>query len=178
MTRNNTSPSAASDTYLDVTFSINGRQTSTRIRPSLLLIDLIRDELGLTGTKPGCFEGECGACTVLLDGDAVNSCIYLAANIDGRELTTIEGLSGDSDESSLDPVQRAVIEHGAVQCGFCTSGMVIAIKSFKTQCDRDRVVPDREAIKQGLAGNLCRCTGYSRIIDAVESLFEDATKAK
>ncbi len=172
MSRNNSSPSAASDSYLDITFTINGRQASKRIQPSLLLIDLIRDELRLTGTKPGCFEGECGACAVLVDGDAVNSCIYLAANIDGRGLTTIEGLSGDS-ESSLDPVQRAVIEHGAVQCGFCTPGMIMSIKSFKTQCDRDRVVPNREAIKQGLAGNLCRCTGYSRIIDAVESLFGD-----
>jgi carbon-monoxide dehydrogenase small subunit len=139
-----------------------------------LLIDLIREDLGLKGTKPGCRDGQCGACTVLVDGVAVNSCLYLAANIDGKELTTVEGLSGDAEDPRLDSVQRAIVEFGAVQCGFCTSGMIMAIESFKRQCDADHVVPDRESIKKSLDGNLCRCTGYHKIIDAVESLFRDA----
>ena len=173
MTKDNSSAFAATDNHQTIAFVINGREITARIRPSLLLLDLIREELGLKGTKPGWFEGECGACTVLVDGDAVNSCIYLAANIDGRELTTIEGLSGNAHDSPLDPVQRAMIEYGAVQCGFCTSGVVMSIKSYKKQCEDDHVVPDRENIKENLAGNLCRCTGYCKIINAVESLFRD-----
>lgn len=140
----------------------------------MLLIDLIRNELGLKGTKPGCLEGECGACTVLVDGVAVNSCLYLALNIDGREVTTVEGLSLDRVDASLDPVQVAILESGAVQCGFCTPGMVMTIKSFQKQCEMNQVVPNRDEIKKALEGNLCRCTGYVKIVDAVESLFGDS----
>ncbi len=156
---------------INIEFTINGTQVRKEIRPSLLLIDLIRAELSLKGTKPGCLEGECGACTVLIDGCAVNSCLYLAINIHGKEVTTVEGLSNHNGETSYDPVQEAIIKHGAVQCGFCTPGMVMSIKSFQKQCEKNQVIPDREEIKKSLEGNLCRCTGYTKIIDAVESLF-------
>ncbi len=154
---------------INIEFQINGRKVLQEIQPSLLLIDLIRDELGMNGTKPGCLEGECGACTVLIDGAAVNSCLYLAINVDGKKVTTIEGLL---QAGKLDPVQEAMIKHGAVQCGFCTSGMVMTIKDFKKQCDAKMIVPNREMIKKNIEGNLCRCTGYHKILDAVESLFE------
>ena len=154
-----------------ISFTINGRPTEMTIPPSMLLIDLIRDKLGLKGTKPGCGEGECGACTVLVNGDPVNSCLYLAVNIDGKELTTIEGLSQGA---SLDPVQDAMIQHGAIQCGFCTPGMVMTIKAFQTECQKNKIIPDGNTIKKALAGNLCRCTGYTKIVEAVESLFRQA----
>ena len=151
-----------------ITFTINGKPTEMTIPPSMLLIDLIRDKLGLKGTKPGCGEGECGACTVLVNGEPVNSCLYLAVNIDNKELTTIEGLSKGA---ILDPVQDAMIQYGAIQCGFCTPGMVMIIKAFQKECQQKNLIPDRETIKHALAGNLCRCTGYTKIIEAVESLF-------
>lgn len=158
-----------SNSLQEIKFNINGIETRKTINPSLLLIDLIRDHLDLSGTKPGCLEGECGACTVLIDGKGVNSCLYLAINIDGKEVTTIEGLS--TANQTLDPVQEAMITYGAVQCGFCTPGMVMAIKSFHDQCTVEQITPDREAIKKAIEGNLCRCTGYVKIVDAVESLF-------
>jgi len=157
-----------------IKFTINGSKMERTIPSSMLLIDLIREELGLKGTKPGCLEGECGACTVLVDGVAVNSCLYLAVNIDGKEVTTIEGLSGDNQDALLDPVQEAMIQYGAVQCGFCTPGMVMSIKSFQKQCEMNHVIPDREEIKKAIEGNLCRCTGYVKIIEAVESLFKNS----
>lgn len=156
---------------IDIEFVINCKKVKKKIKPSLLLIDLLRDELSLKGTKPGCLEGECGACTVLIDGNAVNSCLYLAVNIDGKEITTVEGLGIDSNQ--LDKVQQSMIKHGAVQCGFCTSGIVLSMKSFHEQCKSEQLSPSREAIKKSLEGNLCRCTGYVKIIDAVEALFEN-----
>lgn len=155
-----------------IEFKINGRRTRKSIPSSLLLIDLIREELSLKGTKPGCLEGECGACTVLVEGHAVNSCLYLAVNVHGKDITTIEGLTPVDKDSSFDPVQEAIINHGAVQCGFCTPGMVMAVKSFKNRCEAEQVIPDRDEIKKNLEGNLCRCTGYVKIIEAVESLFK------
>ncbi|MCH7762658.1 MAG: (2Fe-2S)-binding protein [Candidatus Marinimicrobia bacterium] len=152
-----------------ISLTINGKKVEQRVRSSMLLIDFIRNELKLKGTKPGCLGGECGACTVLVDGVAVNSCLYLVINVDGKSVTTVEGLSGE--EQSLDVVQLSMVEHGAVQCGFCTPGMVMAIKSFKNQCDYKKHIPDREEIKKNLEGNICRCTGYVKIIDAVEALF-------
>ena len=152
-----------------ISFTVNGQLCERTIPASLLLVDLIRDELKLKGTKPGCLEGECGSCSVLVDGIAVNSCLYLALNVDGKSVTTIEGLSGG--EKSLDAVQQSMMDHGAVQCGYCTSGMVMAIKSFQDQCHKENHKPDREEVKKGLEGNICRCTGYVKIIDAVESLF-------
>lgn len=155
-----------------IAFTINGRPTEMTVLPSMLLIDLLRDKLGLKGTKPGCLEGECGACTVLIDGEAVNSCLYLAVNVHGKSVTTIEGLPVDR-SSATDPVQEAMIQNGAIQCGFCTPGMVMSIKSFHDECKHRHVTPDRNEIKKGIEGNLCRCTGYVKIIDAVESLFRD-----
>lgn len=156
-----------------IIFRINGKQTERKIHPSLLLIDFIRDELSLKGTKPGCLEGECGACTVLVNGRAVNSCLYLAINIHNKEVITIEGLPLTDVGCMLDPVQEAMIKSGAVQCGFCTPGMVMSIKAFQKQCEDKKVVPSRDEIKKSLEGNLCRCTGYTKIIEAVESLFEN-----
>jgi carbon-monoxide dehydrogenase small subunit len=153
-----------------ITFTINGKRTEMEIEPSLMLIDLIRDRLGLKGTKPGCGEGECGACTVLIEGEPVNSCLYLAINIDRKEVTTIEGLMGDNGE--LDPVQEAMIQKGAIQCGFCTPGMVMTIKAFQDECKKLDLIPNRDSIKKALEGNLCRCTGYTKIVDAVEGLFK------
>ncbi len=154
-----------------IIFRINGKQIEKVINSSLLLIDFIRDVLLLKGTKPGCLEGECGACTVLVNGRAVNSCLYLAINIDGKEVTTIEGLPLDDKEGLLDPVQEAMIKHGAIQCGFCTPGMVMSIKDFQRQCEEKKIIPGKDEIKKSLEGNLCRCTGYTKIIEAVESLF-------
>ncbi len=153
-----------------IVFTLNGAQVSKDIKPSLLLIDLLRNELFLKGTKPGCLEGECGACTVLVDGDAINSCLYPALNINGKEVTTIEGLSKLNGENLLDPVQEAIIKCGAVQCGFCTSGMVMSIRAFVDECKSANHTPGREEIKHSLEGNLCRCTGYTKIVDAVEWL--------
>jgi len=148
---------------------MNGKKMEETVSSSMLLIEFIRDVLKLKGTKPGCLGGECGACTVLIDGIAVNSCLYLAINADGKSITTVEGLTNGS--SSLDPVQKSMVEHGAVQCGFCTPGMVMAIKSYKNQCDQKHHKPNRDEIKKNLEGNICRCTGYVKIIDAVEALF-------
>ena len=152
---------------IQISFTINGRRVQLAVPPALLLIDLIREGLSLKGTKPGCREGECGACTVLIDGEPVNSCLCLAVNVHNKEVTTVEGLSA----GALDPVQQALISHGAIQCGFCTPGMVMTIKAFQNQCASRQIVPDREQIQKSLAGNLCRCTGYTKIVDAVESLF-------
>ena len=157
-------------TQTTIKFTLNGRPIECTIPSSTLLLDLIRDDLSLKGTKPGCLEGECGACTVLIDGDAINSCIYLAVNVHGRHVTTIEGLATVA-KGSLDPVQQAMIQNGAVQCGFCTPGMVMAVKSFQQDCIADNITPDRDQIKKAIEGNLCRCTGYTKIVDAVESLF-------
>ncbi len=154
---------------MEITFKINGNIVTQDIKPSLLLIDLIRDVLKLKGTKPGCLEGECGACTVIINGDAINSCIYLAINANGKEITTIEGL-GDN-ENPLHKTQEKMLEHGAVQCGFCTSGMVMATKAFSDKCISAGITPTREEVKKSLEGNLCRCTGYVKIIDAAEAVF-------
>lgn len=152
-----------------ITFVINGKRMEKTIPSSTILLDFIRDELNLKGTKPGCGEGECGACTVLIDGEPVNSCLFLAINIEGKEITTIEGLAF---EENLDPVQSALIQYGGIQCGFCTPGMALAIKAFQKECASQRIIPNREQIKKALEGNLCRCTGYTKIVEAVESLFE------
>ncbi len=156
---------------MEITFKINGETIIQDVRPGLLLLDLIRDHLKLKGTKPGCLEGECGACTVIVEGKAINSCMYLAVNTHGKEVITIEGLS-DKDKT-LDDVQEKMLEHGAVQCGFCTSGMVMTTKAFSDKCKSEGTVPDREQVKKSLEGNLCRCTGYIKIIDAAEAVYKN-----
>ena len=153
-------------------FELNGTQTRIEVEPTLRALDLIRDVLGLTGTKEGCGRGECGACTILVDGKPVNSCLLYAAKLQGRKITTIEGLTtedgaedGAEDGSKeLHPLQEAFISEGAVQCGFCTPGMILSAKSL---LDRNPD-PDREAIEEALSGNLCRCTGYGKIVKAVQ----------
>ncbi|MFC2130695.1 (2Fe-2S)-binding protein [Bacteroidota bacterium] len=156
--------------YQVINFNVNGTHTEVNIPQSMLLIDLIRDVLNLKGSKTGCREGECGSCTVLINGKAINSCLYLAINIDGKELTTIEGLS--TTEKPLDAVQEKMIEHGAVQCGFCSPGMVMSIKAFQNECEvNTNIRRDSHAIKKAIEGNLCRCTGYVKIIDAAEDLL-------
>ncbi len=155
---------------MKIVFKINSKPISLEVKPSLLLIDLIRDLLKLKGTKPGCLEGECGACSVIVDGEAINSCMYLAINVNGKEVTTIEGL-GDN-ENPLHNVQEKMLEHGAVQCGFCTSGMVLTTKAYSDKCQEEGITPTREEVKKSLEGNLCRCTGYAKIIDAAEAVYE------
>ena len=148
--------------------TVNGSLREAAVEPHLTLLDFLRDTLGLTGTKKGCDLGNCGACTVILDGKAVNSCLILAVEADRRSVTTIEGLRvGDQ----FHPLQKAFVEHGAVQCGFCTPGMILSAKAL---LDRDPH-PDEEKIKKALAGNLCRCTGYTKIIEAVKAAAAEGT---
>jgi len=155
---------------MKITFTINGNTITKEVKPSVLLIDLLRDDMKLKGTKPGCLEGECGACSVIIDGEAINSCMYLAINADGKNITTIEGLGNN--ENPLDNVQEKMVEHGAVQCGFCTSGMVMTTKAYSDKCKNEGITPSREEVKKSLEGNLCRCTGYTKIIDAAEAVYE------
>ncbi|MCL2616776.1 MAG: (2Fe-2S)-binding protein [Defluviitaleaceae bacterium] len=148
-----------------INVEVNGRQhelVSVDIRMSLA--ELLRDELELTGTKQGCGVGECGACTVLVDGEAVDSCIYLAVWADGRKVTTIEGIAAPDGE--LSDIQESFVDSGAVQCGFCTPGLVMAATAL---LEREKK-PSRAQIRRGLSGNLCRCTGYAKIVDAVEKV--------
>ncbi len=148
---------------MQIEFKVNGKSCSLDICPTMRLIDLLRDELGLTGTKEGCGEGECGACTVIIDGEAVNSCLVLAPQVRGKEIITVEGLAGDGE---LDSLQQKFIEHSAVECGFCTPGMLMSAKALLMKNPH----PSEEEIRQALAGNLCRCSGYSKIIEAVKDV--------
>ena len=144
-----------------IEFTLNGRRRQLDIEPNQLLMNLLRERLYMTGTKYGCGIGECGACTVLLDGEPVLSCLTLAVDIDGKEVTTIEGLS-EGDE--MDVVQEAYLEEGAVQCGFCTPGFIMTTKALL----RENPDPTEEEIREYLKGHLCRCTGYVNIIKAVK----------
>jgi len=149
-------------TRYSLSFSLNGEPAAAEIDPDDRLIDVLRENLLLTGTKQGCGDGECGACTVLLNGDPVNSCLLPAMKVEGQSVTTIEGLAR---EDSLHPLQESFLEAGAVQCGFCTPGMILSAKAL---LDRNRN-PNDDDIKAALSGNLCRCTGYIQIIAAVKS---------
>ena len=144
-------------------FNINGRDTELEVRGDERALDIIRENLGLTGTKEGCGTGECGACAILMNGRARLSCLTLAAQLDGATLTTIEGL-GTANQPH--PLQQAFAEHGAVQCGFCSPGMIVAATDLLARNPH----PNRDEIREGLSGNLCRCTGYSRILDAVDKV--------
>ena len=144
----------------DTTMKVNGVLTTLAIEPGRSLLSVIRDDLGLTGTKEGCNDSECGACMVLVDGQPLNSCSYLAVQVDGRSVVTVEGLSsGDG----LAPLQRAFLAHGGVQCGFCTPGMLISATALLARAPD----PTADEIRASLAGNLCRCTGYAGIVSAV-----------
>ncbi len=144
-----------------ITVTINGTPEYLHVPPHMTLLQMLRDKLALMGTKNGCEAGECGACTVLLDGKPVNSCMMLAIEADGRQVTTVEGLSNNGELSAL---QQAFIDHNAVQCGFCTPGMLISAHALLTR----NPDPTEDDIKEALLGNLCRCTGYLRIIQAVQ----------
>jgi carbon-monoxide dehydrogenase small subunit len=148
----------------DVTFTFNGNRMTMAVEDHWTLLHLIREELGYTGTKEGCGSGECGACTVIVDGAAVNSCLYLAAEIDGRELTTIEGLAAP--DGTLHPIQRSFVENGGIQCGFCSPGMILAARALLDA----EPSPSEAAIREALAGNLCRCTGYAQIVEAIQAV--------
>jgi aerobic carbon-monoxide dehydrogenase small subunit len=147
-----------------VTLEINGARQTVAVEPRKLLVHLIREDFGLTGTHVGCDTSQCGACTVEIDGRAVKSCTVLAVMADGASITTVEGLSPTGAE--LHPVQAAFHEHHALQCGFCTPGMVMSVR----QLLKDHPDPTEQEIRHGLAGNICRCTGYHNIVRAVESL--------
>ena len=148
----------------NISFNFNGNLIAMTIEDHWTLLHLIREELGYTGTKEGCGSGECGACTVIVDGNAVNSCLYLAAEIDGRELLTIEGLA--SEDGTLHPIQKAFVENGGIQCGYCSPGMILSAKALLDENANANVVVNKEAI----AVNLCRCTGYVQIIDSIKSV--------
>jgi len=144
-----------------INLKVNGVEEEVIIQPWWSLARVLRDELNLTGTKIGCGEGDCGSCTVLVDGKAVKSCLYLAMKARGKDIVTIEGLAGDDGE--LHPLQAAFIEHFAIQCGYCTPGMIMTAKALLDENPN----PTEEDVKKGLDGNLCRCTGYVKIIEAV-----------
>jgi carbon-monoxide dehydrogenase small subunit len=148
---------------IEIRFKLNGESARATVLPALSALKLLRGTFGLAGTKPGCGEGECGACTILLDGKAVNACLVPAALLDGREVRTIEGLAAA--DGALHPVQQAFVEVGAIQCGFCTPGMIMRTVAFLDE----RPDPTDDEIARGLEGNLCRCTGYVKIRDAIRS---------
>jgi carbon-monoxide dehydrogenase small subunit len=146
-----------------ISITVNGVSHAMEVDPRLLLIDLLRDHLQLTGTKFGCGHGDCGACTVLVDGKPANACLFLAVEVDGKKVTTIEGLAeGDR----LHPVQQAFIDNGAMQCGFCIPGMILSAKALLDETPH----PTEEQVRDGIAGNLCRCTGYAKIVQAILSV--------
>ncbi len=150
---------------MKIRFTVNGRQVERETDARTRLLDLLREDLALTGTKEGCGEGECGACTVLIDGRAVNSCLVLAPQIDGKSVLTIEGLA---DGETLHPIQQAFVEKGGVQCGFCTPGFIMSTVALL----QENPDPTDEEILTALEGNLCRCTGYTKIVEAVRAAAE------
>lgn len=151
---------------VELTLSVNGMITAVSVEPGARLLDVLRNHLGLTGTKEGCGNGECGACTVLVDGIAVNACLYPALEAEGKEITTIEGLLGPGGQ--LSPVQRAFVDYGGIQCGFCSPGMIMSATALL----ETNPSPTDEEIRDALVGNLCRCTGYVQIVDSVRAAAE------
>jgi len=151
---------------LPIELTVNGRQYAIEIAPHHTLLDVLRDDLGLTGTKECCVVGECGACTVIVDGRSVNSCLMLAAEADGSEILTVEGLAA---EGRLSPLQKAFLDHGAAQCGFCIPGQLMSAHALLMHNPH----PTPEEIREALAGNLCRCAGYEQITEAVLAAAEE-----
>lgn len=145
---------------------VNGQPVEVAVRPTWTLLRILREELRLTGTKKGCEQGDCGACTVIMDGESVNACLVLALQAESKEIETIEGL-GTADK--LHPLQKSFIENGAVQCGFCTPGVLMSTEALL----RDNPEPSHDEIRVGISGNLCRCTGYAKIVKAIESVVQD-----
>ena len=156
---------------MTLNFIVNGKPVTLETEPDRRLLDILREDLHLTGTKEGCAEGECGACTVLLDGEAVHSCLTAAIQLEGREVTTIEGLAASGE---LDALQKAFIDEIAIQCGFCTPGMILSAKALLMKNPH----PSRGEICRALAGNLCRCSGYQQIIRAINKVAEEGLYEK
>ena len=150
---------------MDVELRVNGKKERVTVQPADTLLHLLREQLLLTGTKEGCGAGQCGACTVLLDGRAVNACLVLAVDLEGKEVWTIEGLS---DGDTLHPLQKAFIDHYGLQCGFCTPGMIMEALALLRQNPH----PTADEIKEAIKGNICRCTGYARIVEAIQAVAE------
>lgn len=148
--------------YHRINLTVNGEFEQVDVPSNMTLLGMLREKLALTGTKNGCTAGECGACTVLMNNEPVNSCMVLAVECDGAEITTVEGLA---DDGQLDPVQEALLEVGGVQCGFCTPGILIASRALLDRCPD----PSEKEIRTALVGNLCRCTGYLRIVEGVKN---------
>lgn len=155
----------------EIKFTINGERRKLVVKPNELLLNVIRDDLGLTGTKYGCGTGECGACTVLMEGKPVLSCLTLAVAADKKNITTIEGIGNDG---NLHPLQQAFVETGAIQCGFCIPGMILSAKALLDKNPN----PSEDEIKGAIAGNLCRCTGYVKIIEAIKLAAERMRRGK
>jgi carbon-monoxide dehydrogenase small subunit len=149
----------------NIRLKVNGEEYQLEVGSQELLLDVIRDKLNLTGTKRGCDTGDCGACTIIMDGRAVNSCLILAVEADGREILTIEGLAKNG---TLHPLQETFVEYGAIQCGFCTPGMILSAKVLLDENPE----PSEEEIRRAIAGNLCRCTGYTKIVQAIKACAE------
>ncbi|WP_352418369.1 (2Fe-2S)-binding protein [Proteiniborus sp.] len=154
-----------------IELNVNGKVHSVEIDEDMRLVDVLRDKLGLLGAKEGCGEGECGACTVIMDGETVASCLVMAFQAEGKEILTIEGLG---DENNLHPIQKAFLDEGAVQCGFCIPGMVLSAKALLDK----NPSPNRNEIREAISGNLCRCTGYNKIVNAVEKAAKDLQGGK
>lgn len=152
-----------------IEFTLNGRVSSATVAPEISVLTMLRENFDLTGAKLACGEGECGACTILVDDATVNSCLMFAVDCDGRKIETIEGLR---DGEELDPMQRAFVEHGAIQCGYCMPGMIMQAKYLA----RKNPGLSRDEIKRNLEGNICRCTGYTKVIDAVAEIAGSAKK--
>ncbi|WMM25350.1 (2Fe-2S)-binding protein [Tissierella sp. MB52-C2] len=156
---------------VNISLTVNEELFEVSVREDLRLIDLLRDELGLIGTKEGCGEGECGACTIIMDGETVNSCLVMAFQANGSNILTIEGMEK---EGNIHPIQQAYIDVGAVQCGFCIPGMVLSTKALLDKNPH----PSKEEIREGISGNLCRCTGYNKMIHATEKAMEYMEEGK
>jgi aerobic carbon-monoxide dehydrogenase small subunit len=154
----------------EVEFRLNGNQMQMNMEDHWTLLHLLREELGMTGTKEGCGSGECGACTVIVDGLAVNACLYLAVDVAGKEVLTIEGLAAK--DGTLHPLQKSFVEHGGIQCGFCTPGMILSSKALLDE----NPCPTEDEIKHALAGNLCRCTGYVPILASVQAVIDRSSE--
>jgi carbon-monoxide dehydrogenase small subunit len=158
---------------IDIEFTLNGRLTQVKVPPAMTTLTMLREKLDLTGSKLACGEGECGACTVRIDGATINSCLMFAVDCDGRELQTIEGLASDA---GLEIVQQAFVEHGAIQCGYCMPGMIMQARYLIDQSPTPGPKLTRADIARGLEGNVCRCSGYTKIIDAVAAVaLEEAS---
>ena len=158
-----------SDHSLDISLTVNGEQVAERVEPRTTLVDFLRDGLGLTGSHVGCEHGVCGACTVRVNGEIVRGCLMLAAQCDGAKVETIEGLS---DSGEIADLQAAFEQRNALQCGYCTPGMIAAAQDLLLQAKKSGGVPSRDEIREHLSGNYCRCTGYHAIVDAVESVAQ------